>query len=179
MIQPEIEAKVLEFLDDAIAMELKLTEDENDYSLHFVREKLAKCGTYLERLSDLQMKLTKLSIDVTKKQAAVQGLYHSRLIEVRGSEVYRNAPRHAKADLLTEGCLGAHVECESWMALKRMVSEVKEAIGDRAQTMKRLDSDLRLHSKLLEMVPHEGRGATHPSSYTGPRQTGRDDEIDL
>lgn len=165
----ELETKVLGHLDGALGMELKLSGDDGDYSLQFVRQKLALCSTFQERLSDIMMKLTRISIDVTKQMAASRYLHEAKVAEVKASGPYKDAPREHKGNLLRANTQEEQNLSDRWITLRRVVSEIKEAIGERAQTMKRLDSDLRLHSRLLEMVPPENRGSTSPTSFTGSR----------
>jgi len=163
----EIETQIMSLLDEAAAMKLELSEDDAQYNLMFVREKVAKCSSYQEKISDVMMKLTRVSIEVQK---VAQGKKLGLLYEtnsLKESKEYKEMPRNEKTSWLNVQLAEAHEETESWTALKRVVSEVKEAIGERANLLKRLDSDLRLHTKLLELVKEEGLGASLPSGFPG------------
>jgi len=155
-----LEERVMFLLEDATNMTLGLSADDSEYNLTFIREKVAKCSTYQERISDVMMKLTKVSIEVQKVSHGKKLELLFKTNELKDSKEYKEAPRNEKAAWLQTQ--------ESWNTLKRVVSEVKEAVGERAQTLKRLDSDLRLHTKLLEMTNEEGRGASSPDAFTGP-----------
>lgn len=171
----EVEARVLQLLDDGSSMTLGLTTEDSDYNIDFVRQKLALCSTYLERLSDISMKLTRISVEVTRAARGVSQTLKIRMNQLKATDGYREQSREQKTPWLLSATRGEQEAAERWNGLRSVVSEVKDAIGERAQTMKRLDSDLRLHSKLIELAPQEGRGATSPRSYTGSSAS----EIDI
>jgi len=159
--------EVMSLLDDAMKMVVGLSEDDSQYNLMFIREKVAKCATYQEKISDVMMKLTRVSIEVQRVAAGKKLGLLQKKNTLKGSEEYKAQLREDKAAWYQEQ-IGADEEAaEEWNTLKRVVSEVKEAVSERAQTLKRIDSDLRLHTKLLEMSNEEGRGASSPHSYTG------------
>jgi len=135
---------------------------------------VAKCSTYQERISDVMMKLTKVSIEVQKVAHGKKLELLFKTNELKDSKEYKELPRNDKTAWLQVQLSKTQDEAESWNSLKRVVSEVKEAVGERAQTLKRLDSDLRLHTKLLEMSNEEGRGASSPASFTGSASEGVD-----
>lgn len=168
-----MEKEVVQLLDDAAGMQLSLSEDDSDYDLNFIREKVTKVAVYQERLSDIQMKLTKLNIDVTKMSSQTQEQLKMKERELRLGEDYQGKKIQEKKAWLGEQLAPQFQAAENWSNLSRLVSEVKEAVGHRVSMMKRLDSDLRLHSKLFE----EGvkAGATSPTSFT----KGSTKEIDL
>jgi len=171
----DLEERVMALLDDAMSMSLGLSEDDSLYNLIFIREKVAKCSTYQERISDVMMKLTKVSIEVQKVAHGKKLELLFKTNELKDSKEYKEAPRNEKTAWLQTQLMGAQDEAESWNTLKRVVSEVKEAVGERAQTLKRLDSDLRLHTRLLEMSNEEGRGASSPGAFTGSSS----EEVDI
>lgn len=171
----ELETRVLSLLDDATSMTLGLSEDDSEYSLIFIREKVAKCSTYQERISDVMMKLTKVSIEVQKVAHGKKLELLYKTSELKDGAEYKEMHMHHKTPWLDMQLAEAKDEAESWNSLKRVVSEVKEAVGERAQTLKRLDSDLRLHTKLLEMSNEEGRGASSPTAFTGSSS----EEVDI
>jgi len=171
----ELDEQVMSLLDDAMNMSLGLSEDDSQYNLTFIREKVAKCSTYQERISDVMMKLTKVSIEVQKVAHGkkLELLYKTN--ELKDGKEYKEMRRDHKSAWLQLQLMETQDESESWNTLKRVVSEVKEAVAERAQTLKRLDSDLRLHTKLLEMSNEEGRGASSPSPFTGSSS----EEVDI
>jgi hypothetical protein len=166
---------VLKLLEDAADMHLSLSEEDSAYDLNFIREKLAKVGVFQERLSDIQMKLTRVSIDANVLVGQTKQQLSTKERELKLSSDYRDKPRAEKTPWLEDQLSGLREDSENWLGLFRLVSEVKEAVGNRVSTMKRLDSDLRLHAKLYE----EGvrAGATSPSAPT--RGSKEIDEVDL
>ena len=156
-------------LDDAMDMKLGLSEDDSDYNIFFIREKVTKCATYQERISDVMMRLTRVSIEVQKVAHGKKLALTFETNEVRDGLEYKELPQNEKTGWLQNKLKEATDVAESWNTLKRVVSEVKEAVSERASTLKRLDSDLRLHTKLLEMSNEEGRGASSPTGFTGSK----------
>jgi len=171
----DLENEVLQLLDDGMNMRLGLSTDDSDYSLHFIRQKVALCSTYQERLSDIMMKLSRISLETTRVASGRHRLLEMKRSELKGSTTYAEQPRDQKTPWLEGKLQELREEAERWSSLKRVVSEVKEAIVERAQTMKRLDSDLRLHTRLIEVQGPEGQGATSPKAYTGTSST----EVDI
>ncbi|HEC60638.1 MAG TPA: hypothetical protein ENI27_00095 [bacterium] len=171
----ELNEQVMGLLDDAQAMKIGLTTDESKYNLYFIREKVTRCATYQERISDVMMKLTRVSIEVQRIAMGKKLELMFKTNELKSGDEYKDLSRDEKTSWLQSNLRGAQEETESWISLKRVVSEVKEAIGERANTLKRLDSDLRLHTKLLEMMGEEGRGATSPTAFTGSNS----EEVDI
>lgn len=123
-----------QLLDEAIALSVGLSDDESVYDLIYIGQRLAQCSSYMEKLSDMQLKLTKLTVQVLEKLFAGRGM-------LRCAEVQSTGP--ADRALLEQSVL-------IWESTARVVKEVKEAVESKAAMVKRLDSDIRLHQKLLE-----------------------------
>lgn len=169
----EIEAELFKLLEDATSMQVGLADDDSEYDLNYISDKLKKISVYQERLSDIQMKLTRMSLEVIKMARATQGVLNLRERELKATDEYRDTPLNEKA-LWTANRLGeVGKEAETWRALSKMVSEIKDAVAERAGTMKRLDSDIRLHTRIYEA--RVAAGATSPASYTGHSTT----EVDI
>lgn len=169
----KLEEEVMNLLDEAAAMEVGLKDDDSPYDLTYISETLRKLGIFQERLSDIQMKLTRMGIEITKVSRQKTSLYKFKEKELRGSPDYHNTPLAEKALWLANQLGKVTEDVESWRSLTFVVSAVKDAVSDRVATMKRLDSDIRLHAKIFEAKV--SAGATSPSSYTGTSTT----EIDI
>lgn len=167
-----MEEQVVSLLDDAMAMELGLSSEDSDYDYHFIREKLAKVSSYQEKLSDIMMRLSKISLVATKQALTSKTLVQLSEKRLKASDEYQNLHVASKGGWLADQLLKEEEAALRWQQLKSLVSEVKEAVTERAGTMKRLDSDLRLHVKLLEVGG--ASGATSPTSYTGSKATDLD-----
>lgn len=151
-------------------MKLDLSEDESVYNLTYIANKVAKCARYQERLSDMVMELTKIQIPLTQLLADAHASLRRKTEELKSSEEYENQARSDKTNWLSNQ-LEADRDTEiKWSALKTAVSQVKEAVVDRASTMKRLDSDLRLQSKLYEQKV--AAGAAPPPTFRGDKDEG-------
>lgn len=148
-----------------MSMQVGLTDDDSDYDLVYISDKLKKVSVYQERLSDIQMMLTRMSLEIIKMARATQGVLNIRERELKATEDYRDTPLNEKALWMANHLGEVGKEAENWRLLSKMVSEVKDAVAERAGTMKRLDSDIRLHTKIYEAKVVAG--ATSPTSYSG------------
>lgn len=168
----QIEERILTILDEALNMRLELDEDESVYNITYISNKVAKCARFQERLSDMTMELTKIQIPLSQLIAGEHARLRRKTEELKASAEYENEPRSNKTAWLSNQ-LEADRDTEiRWSALKTAVSQVKEAVVDRASTMKRLDSDLRLQSKLYEQKV--AAGATPPPTFNGDKDEGLD-----
>jgi len=161
----ETRNKAFEILDSAASMVLKLSEDDSEYDLKFLSEKLAKVSVFQERLSDLLLTLSRMTIAVRQTKSAAESALRVFTTEVRLSEEYADQPRAIKTPWLEQKLLERRAELDKWIDLSFVVSEVKDAVNERQSTMKRLDSDLRLHSRLFEAKV--ASGATPRPSFPG------------
>lgn len=170
----KIQQKALSYLDDAESMSVgfKGTE-EVVYDLQFITDKLKKVSIFQERLSDLQLKLTRAQIELQQLFSTTKSHLTMKEREFKESDEYKEESRESKTTWLGNQLQSIVDQHEQVKTTLSMVSEVKKAVSDRAQMMKRLDSDLRLHSKLFEAGVIAG--ATSPSSYTGDQT----DEVEL
>lgn len=175
MNRPElIEQELLRALDDTMSMSIGLSSGEDaDYDLNYISDKLKLVSVYQERLSDLLLKITKIGLEVTQTSRAKMALAGLKSKQLKASEEYRELPTNEKGHWLANQLLDLEGDAEVWKTLSEVVSEVKKAITERVATVRRLDSDIRLHAKIYEA--RVAAGATSPSSYTG-NQT---DEIDI
>lgn len=172
----ELEQRVLQLFENAIGMELRLSEDDSDYKLTFITQKLAQVSTYIEKLSDIQMQLTRIALEVTRAAQAHKKRLQAQERTLKGSDEYAQTSREQKSLWLHEQLQGLQDTADEWTSLATVVSEVRQAVSDRAQTMKRLDSDIRLQAKMYEQKLSAGAGgATSSTAYTGPKN----EELDI
>jgi len=160
----QIEREVMAALDTALGMKLDLKEDP-DYDLRYITEKLAKVSSFQERLSDIQIRMTQFSLVVTTKSSNTTALLKTKEAILKASPEYGQKKVPLRSSWIRERTEGLRQEASTWQDLRRMVSEVKDAIGERASTFRRLDSDLRLHTKLYEA--RVASGATGGPGFGG------------
>ena len=158
----ELEQELMSILDQAGSMELQLSEDDSEYDLKFLSEKLAKVSVFQERLSDLQVRLARINIYVKQTAKRAESALRAYTTELKMSKEYEEQPRATKTPWLEQQTSERRAQTDKWMDLAFVVSEVKDAVNERQGTMKRLDSDLRLHSRLFEAKVAAG-AAPRPS----------------
>lgn len=170
---PGIETYILEALDQALAMELGLSEDDSDYDLNFITQKLAQVSVYQEKLSDMMLRLTRVHLEVNRVATTKASALNFKQYSIKGTPEYSTVPRAERSEWLSNQLETDRLASERWTILRTAVSSVKDAVAERASTMKRLDSDLRLQTRLLEA--RVAAGASSPYSFPGNGT----DEVDL
>lgn len=164
----------MDVLDLALSMRLGLTADDAAYDVPFISQKIAVCSKFQEDLADAMARLARINIEVHRVEASLRGLLPLKELQFKGTSQYEQMDRDKKSLWLTTTLEPDRLELERWNGLKRAVSEVQRAVNEKAQTMKRLDSDLRLQAKLFET--RYGAGATspvRPTASAGSQQTSR------
>jgi hypothetical protein len=145
-----IEERAVEAFGKLAGLRLELSDDASDFDLVYISRKLVICSRCIEVLGDISLGLIKDLLQVTLILRKEQERLDSIKREVTGSFSYIQAPRGEKAAILAAQQEECHTREKEWMTRRILVLEVKEAVAERAQTMKRLDSDLRLHGRLYE-----------------------------
>lgn len=145
------EEVVMGYLHQLMEMKLDLSSEEGDYDIRYIGAKLAMCSSLLEKMGDIQLKLTKISLEVTKVWAGLD--VSLRLMEERlkASDTYQEQPRETKALWLSSSMDSSRDVLVRFTYLRKVVSEVRGALAEKIQMVKRLDSDIRLQQKLLEV----------------------------
>lgn len=138
------------YLDSAMEFSLDLSADDSVYGLVYIGEKLAKCTSYLERLGDISINLSKISLEVTRQVSEHRSLVNVKERQFRDDPNYKNGDRATKGSWLTGKLEVYRIELEDWELTLSYLREIREAVNDRIQLFKRLDSDIRLHHKLVE-----------------------------
>lgn len=162
-------------LDDALNLQLGLSEDDSIYTVSYIQEKVTRVSVYQERLSDIQTKLSKMHLEILRVGGQLRSLKNTKERRLKGSDEYADQDRSVKTLWLVNQLEHETEQAEAWEFARKVVSEVREAVAERLSTMKRLDSSIRLQSRILETKHTMGLGASSPSSYTGNRT----DEMDI
>lgn len=161
----KIEQECLGLLDQAMSMEVGLDNGEADYDLNFIASKLKAVTIFMERLSDIQIMLTKYTIVVRQQASNCETIHKIAKEQLHVKPEFRNIPAVDRVVLEREQLGETLTTWERWRDVAATLTLVNNAVSDRAGTIKRLDSDLRLHSKLYEQ--RVAQGATSPHSFKG------------
>jgi len=161
----ELEKVVVGYLGKA--MEMRLDLGTEDYDLAYIESKLKQCAYVQEQLSDVAMALVRLSLGVSKKTSQGRSLLKIEVAQLTAQPTYLELPPTARESYLQRKTEVLRKEVDLWTGLSSVVSEVKGAIGERVQAIKRLDSDIRQYQRLLEVKGPSG--ATGPVMRTGAR----------
>jgi hypothetical protein len=146
-----IEAEALELMDAAAALTIKLSENEEDYDLPYLAAQLAKCSSYGERLADMLARLTQVKIEVLREVDRA-----TNALEIAEAEAeVRAAPGEIRPASRRTAAIRLAVREEvdakrAWKGVDATLREVREDVSRRAEMIRRLDSDLRLHQKIIE-----------------------------
>lgn len=146
----ELREVLIQTLDQASSLELRLSEDDSAYGLTYIGQKLAKCASYLEQLGDISMSLTRISLEVTRQVSELGSRMKSKERQLRSDPAYVNGSRDEKTPWLQGKLEVFRIELEEWELTRSYLSEIRDVVNERIQLFKRLDSDIRLQHKLLE-----------------------------
>lgn len=162
-------------LDEASKIKITISGEGAAYQRQYIADTVAKVSSALERLNDLSMQLTKIALQTRR----IQMHYNTQLKKVKAETLasadYAALPVMQREQHLLKAVTEATKSYEAWDYLLQYVTEVKTAIAERSAMIRRLDSDLRLHSKLLEVTSDEI--VPHGPSFAGFASQGT--EIDF
>jgi len=163
----KIEETILKWLDQVLATELKLSAADSDYDLDYLTQKTAQCAVALEKIANIQAKLTRVFLAIVKisHQTTVKYKLFSLQVGRDGIPLSKVQEDHL-AKLFDEKGI--------WEYLTKVARETGKAASDRQQLMRKLDSSLRLQQKLYESKV--AAGLTLPPTFPGKPPT---DEVAL
>lgn len=189
----QIETEALALMTAAGELTIDLSENEEDYDLPYIAAQLAKCSSYGERLADMLAALTQVKIEVLREADRAMNALEIAEAEAEISEIYADYKPASKRAAHIRLAVRTEVdEKRAWKGLDATLREVREDVSRRAEMIRRLDSDLRLHQKIIEAKitagamgfgnllgdpRHKGvpKDVTHPPL---PEETGGDVSLD-
>lgn len=157
----EVEARdqykkiAVDALEEASSIKIDISAEGAAYHRQYISDKVAKISSSLERLNELLMNLTKVSLQARRIQQHYAEIVKFKKINAKVSAEYAECPRDYREKLLSDLLAGDEKELDIWESLYYYITEVKTAIADKAATIRRIDSDLRLQQKLLEVSSDE------------------------
>lgn len=159
----QIRKQAEDCLNRAIELRLDLSADEVMYQYDYITDKLAKVASMQETLSDMSLGLTNLSLMVTQKASNLRGLNQLKEAQFKASEEYQALARDKRKGWIDVQLEVLRDEERDWTLTRVFLTEIRKAVDDRIQTMRRLDSDLRLQEKVLEAKIRSGAGSPLPA----------------
>ena len=154
----KIETTLLTWLDEVLETELGISDQDSEYDLIYITQKAAQCAKALETVANVQAKLTRVGLAVTRAahKAGVAARLYASGVGQDGVPPTEGEQKHL---------LEMADAKDTWVYLEKVARETSKAAGDRMQLMRRLDSGLRLQHKLLEA--RVAAGATPAPGFTG------------
>jgi len=146
----EIASEALRIFEFVQGLKLDMSDDDMMYDLTYIGKMTALCSSIMEKVSDSQMQITKLGLEVRKWQYGATLVLKEEERKLTGSKGYLENPASHRKDWLAAKIQPFKQEVEVWDQLAKSINEVKETVNERMATVKRLDSDIRLHHKLYE-----------------------------
>lgn len=154
-------------LTKADLLKLDLSADDGDYDLSYISRKLASCSAFVEQLSSISFELTKYALEIAKQVHSWKGLVSLKERSFKEGDLYQDSPREKKTLLLERFMESDQKELDEWVLNQLFLKEIRLSIAERIQSLKRLDSDLRLQQKLLEVRVSSGVGSDLNRSLLG------------
>lgn len=163
-LQASLRDKAVSIMEQAMDLSVGLTEDDSVYGLVYIGEKLTKCSAYMEQLGDMSINLARMSLDVTRQLSVTKSLMLTKERQFRADPMYVNGERNEKTGWLQGKLEVWRIELEDWELTHAYLVEIRGAVNDRIQLIKRLDSDIRLQHKLIEAKIASGAGGNLPGT---------------
>lgn len=163
----QVRALAEQELDRAMGMNLGLSEDDSVYGLTYIGQKLTQCAAGMEVLGDMSIRLSKISLEVTRAVSGKRSHLLTKERQYRSDPKYLEGDRNEKTGWLQGKLEVFRIELEDWELTHQFLAEIRGAVNERIQLFKRLDSDIRLQHKLLEAKVAAGVVGTFPSGEAG------------
>lgn len=146
----ELAAEALRIFNYVQSLRLDLSDDDAMYDLTYIGKMTAMCASIMEKVSDAQMQITKLGLEARKWEHGASLVLREEERKLINGKGYKENPISARKDWLKMQLQPFIQEVEVWDQVSKSINEVKETVNERMSTVKRLDSDVRLHHKLYE-----------------------------
>jgi uncharacterized protein YihD (DUF1040 family) len=153
-----------DLVDTLSQMEVNLSDDDAEYSYIYIAQKLAQVSAFTEKLADLSLQLSRLDLAVIKAASNAKIRYNTKLVELTDSVDHSKLPRYARKSWLAARLSKAQQAVEVWESMKKSIRIVKGVLEVKANTLKQLDSDLRLQQKLTQQKTFNTSPAFYDSS---------------
>lgn len=176
----EIQGMALELMESGDALVLQLTGKDSDFTLDFLQEKLVRCSAFQERLAEIISHLTRYAIPVLQVCDGTELQVQVRELELTEEPAYKALKNATDRNRWLKGTLAkdpVYIEHRAWRLTRSILTEAKQVVSRRAETMKRLDADIRLHEKILEAKVGLGLLPRRAELTESPRHRGA--EVDL
>ncbi len=147
----QIEAEALALMAAAGELTIQLSENEADYDLPYLASQLAKCSSYGERLAEMLAALTQMKIEVLREVDRATNALEIKEAEAETGVLFENHKPVSKRNAAIRLHVREEIDAKrAWKGLDATLREVREDVSRRAEMIRRLDSDLRLHQKIIE-----------------------------
>lgn len=151
MTPEQIQTEAVELMSAASELTIGLSQNEEAYDLPYIAKQLSKCSTYGERLADMMARLAQLRVSTMQQVDRAANLLEQAKAEREISpEGQGFKPASARLSWVRIQTAPETDTWKTWKTTEMVVREAKEDVGRRAETVKRLDSDLRLHQRIIE-----------------------------
>jgi hypothetical protein len=150
----------LEALEKIQGLRVDLSETDSDYHREYIKSRVIAASSAMENLSDLSLSLTKVALVVRRAyRDARSSLRDTRALAMASTEYAAQTLLSREAWLLSY--LQKYQErVDRWEFVSHLFEESRASVVERMGTIRRIDSDLRLHQRLLEVgsddVPRTG-----------------------
>jgi hypothetical protein len=144
-----VRSKLRELFSEVGCMEIDLSDDTSFYTADYIREKLARVSSLCERIADIQCEIIPLKL---LSRAAFETLKVDLTYEkakFKASEEYEIISRDKREFWLVGKVSTISKLYNEWYDTVSEAKIVIDAIKEKGSAYKRIDSDLRLHAKIL------------------------------
>jgi hypothetical protein len=164
----DLATKALDLMEAAAKMTLRMSDEAEVYTYDYLAGILRKCSIYAEDLGDKLAALARLKVKLMLKLQQAQNALEVEKLELEdeaiaelGVKAVTARDRYVRRKLAENPRSGAAV-VDGWKLADRVLVEAKTEISRRADIVKRIDSDVRLHQRMIESRMGDGPGRRDP-----------------
>jgi len=144
------ETRLLELLEEAASFVVDLPLQEEAYDTSLIVTKLAACAVYMEKLSGYQLEVSIALMSIGKLVRNSKAKLRKQEMDTKDSQAYKQQDRSEKTVYLEKTVEPFRDELEQHETMRLLLAEAKEGLTEKMNSLRRIDSSLRLQSKLLE-----------------------------
>ncbi len=178
----ELATKALRLMEDAGMLTLRMSDVQEDYTYDYLAAILRKCSIYAEDLGDKLAELAKLKMKLVLCTQGAQNASARRRLELEKEALEDTTIKNAAArDNYVRRKLADDPSAQlyqDWQTVNHILTEAKAEVTRRASIIQKLDSDVRLHQRIIEAKMGDGPIRQDPRGVPRTRPVDIDDLAD-
>lgn len=142
--------KLSNTLDRVLEMEVGISDNSEDYTLEYIAAKLALVTAYSEKLSTYSTLLASHSLAVINGARSAKSYVKIRTAQIMLSPEYQAKSGSRQKAWLEVKIAPLTISATNWEIFEKSLNVVQDAIAEKMTTFRKIDSSLRLQTRIYE-----------------------------